>query len=150
MVIAIFGESCTGKSTLARALAGKRSMTVYSGRDYLRLARSEREAAEKFAALLRDPARDTVFVISEREQLRLLPECCVRVLVTADIGSIKERFAARMGGKLPPPVAAMLEKKHGTFDNEPFDVHIVSGEGTEQEACAAILSCCDQKGGRQI
>ena len=33
-----------------------------------------------------------------------------------------------MRGNLPAPVAAMLEKKHGCFDAEPYDIHVVSGE----------------------
>ena len=36
MVIAIFGESCTGKSTLARALKERLGGEVYTGKDYLR------------------------------------------------------------------------------------------------------------------
>lgn len=41
MLITIFGESCTGKSTLADALKERTGAQVYSGKDYLRLAKSE-------------------------------------------------------------------------------------------------------------
>ena len=37
-----------------------------------------------------------IYVISEKEQLALLPDRCVRVLVTASLETIKTRFAARM------------------------------------------------------
>jgi hypothetical protein len=33
-----------------------------------------------------------------------------------------------MRGNLPAPVVAMLEKKHGCFDAEPHDMHVVSEE----------------------
>ncbi len=38
------------------------------------------------------------------------------------------RFARRMRGNLPAPVATMLEKKHGCFDSQPHDIHIISEE----------------------
>ena len=52
----------------------------------------------------------------------------MRILVTADLETIKTRFAQRMRGNLPAPVAAMIEKKHGCFDAESYDIHVVSGE----------------------
>ena len=39
MVIGIFGESCTGKSTLAEKIAAGCSCEVFTGKDYLRLAK---------------------------------------------------------------------------------------------------------------
>ena len=69
-----------------------------------------------------------IYVISEKEHLPLLPEGALRILVTADLELIKSRFAQRMRGNLPASVAAMLEKKHGCFDAEPYDIHVVSGE----------------------
>ncbi len=41
MVIAIFGESCTGKTTLAERLKHALNAEVYAGKDYLRLAKNE-------------------------------------------------------------------------------------------------------------
>lgn len=144
MVIALIGESCTGKSTIADALREKLGAAVYSGRDYLRLAKNEAEAKEKFRAALAAAAEPggnaVIYVISEKEHLPLLPEGALRVLVTAELAVIVERFARRMGGKLPPPVAAMLERKHGMFDAEPHAIHIKSGEMGPDAACAAILA----------
>ena len=100
MVIALFGDSCTGKSTIAAALAPSLSAEVFSGKDYLKLAKSESMAAALFQKKLR--GEETIlYVISEKDQLALLPEGCVRVLVTAGLATIKERFAARMHGNLP-------------------------------------------------
>ena len=40
MVIGIFGESCTGKTTLANAIKEKLGGEVFSGKDYLRLSKN--------------------------------------------------------------------------------------------------------------
>lgn len=143
MLVTIFGESCTGKSTLAEALKARTGAEVYSGKDYLRLAKSEGEARALFQKQLKGAAEgtgDLIYVIAEPELLSLVPEGGVRVLVTADLDEIKSRFAARMGGTLPPPVAAMLERKHGCFDQVPHDVHMVSGADSVDGVCDQILS----------
>lgn len=135
MMIAIFGESCTGKSTLADALKNRLHAEVYTGKDYLRLAANETIAKKLFRDKLAQAVtgENRIYVISEKEHLALLPEGCVRILVTADLETIQQRFAQRMGGKLPAPVAAMLERKHGCFDRELADYHVVSGQ-TDIEA----------------
>ena len=69
-----------------------------------------------------------IYVISEKEHLVLLPKGALRILVTADLELIKSRFTQRMRGNLPASVANMLEKKHGCFDAEPHDMHVVSEE----------------------
>ena len=130
MVIAIFGESCTGKSTLADKLAVSFPCEVFTGKDYLRLAKNENMAKVMFRKKLDAAIRSEhiLYVISETEHLPLLPEGALRILVTAELELIKSRFAQRMRGNLPAPVAAMLEKKHGCFDTQPFDIHVISGE----------------------
>ena len=52
MVIGIFGESCTGKSTLADKLKESIHAQVYTGRDYLRLEKSEAAAKQSFRTKL--------------------------------------------------------------------------------------------------
>ncbi len=130
MVIGIFGESCTGKSTLAEMIAARIPCQVFSGKDYLRLAKNENIARTMFQKKLTAAVNgeNIIYVISETEHLWLLPDGALRVLVTAELELIKSRFAQRMRGNLPGPVAAMLEKKHGCFDNEPHQIRIVSGE----------------------
>lgn len=137
MVIGIFGESCTGKSTLAERIAAGLSCEVFTGKDYLRLAKNENIAKAMFGKKLTAAVtgENIIYVISEKEHLPLLPEGALRILVTADLELIKSRFARRMRGNLPAPVAAMLEKKHGCFDAEPHDIHVVSGE-TDLDAVA--------------
>ena len=51
-------------------------------------------------------------MISEPDQLDLLPEGAVRILVSADPDTIKARFKARMRSVLSTPVEWMLESKH--------------------------------------
>jgi len=127
MIIALIGESCTGKSAIANELSKRTAAKVYTGKDYLKLAKNEPEAKKLFADLLRDHEGTEdiiVYVISEKEHLTFLPGKTFRVLVTADLDTIKARFAKRMNGNLPPAVAAMLEAKHGLFDDVKHDLKI--------------------------
>ena len=141
MVIGIFGESCTGKSTLAEKIATSFPCEVFTGKDYLRLAKNENIAKVMFQKKLSAAVscENIIYVISEKEHLSLLPEGALRILITADLELIKSRFAKRMRGNLPAPVAAMLEKKHGCFDAESHDIHVVSGE-TDLDAVVAQIN----------
>ena len=140
MVIGIFGESCTGKSALAEKIAAGLSCVVFTGKDYLRLAKNENIAKAMFQKKLNAAVNgeNIIFVISEKEHLVLLPKGARRILVTADLELIKSRFAQRMCGNLPVPVTAMLEKKHGCFDAEPHEIHVISGETDLDEVCRQI------------
>ena len=101
------GESCTGKSTLAEAVEKGIGGEIYSGKDYLRLAKSQGEAEQLFRRKMEQAVNGSN-------------------LLTAQLDTIKERFTARMHGMLPLPVAAMLEKKHGCFDEETADIRFES------------------------
>ncbi len=142
MVIGILGESCTGKSTLAAKLKEHINAQIYTGRDYLRLEKNEAAALQSFRTKLREAVNgeNIIYVISEREHLPLLPDGSIRVLVTADLEVIKTRFAVRMHGNLPAPVAAMLEKKHGSFDMEPHDIHVISEQTDIDDVCRKIAA----------
>ena len=141
MLIAIFGESCTGKSTLAKTLKASLGAEIYTGKDFLRIARNEAIAAKLFQKKLEEAVSGAhiIYVIAEREHLALLPDGAVRVLMTADLEQILERFAARMHGNLPVPVKNMLEKKHGAFDRERYDYHIHNNKNSDN-VCADICS----------
>lgn len=142
MVIGIFGESCTGKSTLADKISAKYPCEVFTGKDYLRLAKNENIAKLMFQKKLAAAVHgdNIIYVISEKEHLPLLPDGAFRILVTADLELIKSRFAQRMRGNLPAPVEAMLEKKHGCFDAEPYDIHVVSGQTDLDSVVSHILN----------
>ena len=140
MVIGIFGESCTGKSTLAEKIAASFPCEVFTGKDYLRLAKNENIAKALFQKKLNAAVNgeNIIYAISETEHLPLLPEGSLRILVTADLELIKSRFAQRMRGNLPAPVATMLEKKHSCFDSQPHDIHVISEE-TDLDAIVAQI-----------
>ena len=146
MVVGIIGENCSGKSTLAEAIKKELTGEIITGKDYLRMARSESEAVALFKEKLRQgvTGENILYVISEPEQLKLLPEGAVRVLVSADIDTIKERFRQRMHGNLPAPVAQMLEKKHGMFDSGTYDCRFDGVNGDPAALCAELRSLRDE------
>lgn len=123
MVIGIIGENCSGKSTLAEKIGAELGAEIISGNDYLRMAKSESEARKLFREKLKDAVSgdNIIYVISEPVQLASLPDGAIRILVKADLETIKERFRTRMHGNLPDPVAKMLERKHGMFDEDTYD-----------------------------
>ena len=140
MVIAIVGENCSGKSFLADEIKKALGAEIITGKDYLRMAKSESEATVLFKNKLKQAVDlgKIVYVISEPELLALLPEGTVKILVTADLDTIKDRFRARMHGNLPAPVAQMLEKKHGMFDNGIYDYRYNGANGDPTALCEAL------------
>lgn len=118
MLIAILGENCTGKSTLAKKISEKTKAKIFSGKDYLRLEKNPSLAEKKFKEILKEAVSEenVIYLITEKEHLSLLPEGAVKIVLTADLEVIKERFRARMRGSLPIAVEKMLESKHGMFD----------------------------------
>ena len=133
MVIGIIGENCSGKSTLAENIKEEIGAEIISGKDYLRLAKSENDAVLLFKEKLENAVSgdNVIYVISEKEQLCFLPEGAIKILVVADIETIKERFKQRMRGNLPKPVEQMLERKHGMFDDVEYDFKF---DGTSDNA----------------
>ena len=140
MVIGIIGENCSGKSTLADELGKVIAAEIVTGKDYLRMARNEQDAAAAFRSKLSRALTggSIIYVISEKEHLSLLPPGAVRILVRADLETIKERFRARMHGHLPAPVEQMLEKKHGMFDDGTYDYRFDSGTDDAAALCEEV------------
>lgn len=133
MVYCIFGENCTGKKALAEKICKKTGAVLYCGKDYLRLAPSEADAAAAFHTLLSEADARIVYVSEEESRLSFVPDTAVKILMTADLEIIKERSAQRMGGPLPPHVEKILERKHGSFDALPHDYHVHNGMWNELE-----------------
>ena len=140
MVYGIIGENCSGKSTLAEEIKKTIGAEIITGKDYLRMAKSESEAVMLFRKKLENAVNgeNIIYVISEPEHLKLLPKDAIRVLVSADIDTIKERFKARMHGNLPAPVAQMLEKKHGIFDTDTYDYRFDGAHGDAAAFCEML------------
>ena len=126
MLIAIIGENCVGKSTLATRLNEILQGKIYSGKDYLRLEKNPARAENTFKALLNDAVtgENIIYLITEKEHLALLPQGAFRIVLTADLDTIKARFRERMHGNLPLPVEKMLEAKHGMYDDLPCQMKL--------------------------
>lgn len=144
MLICIIGENCSGKSTLADEIKKSIDAQVVTGKDYLRMAKSESEAVILFKEKLRNAVsgENIIYVISEQEHINLLPDGAIRILVSADIDTIKERFRARMHGNLPAPVEQMLEKKHGMFDGGVYDYYFDGVSGDAAALCETLKKLC--------
>lgn len=50
----------------------------------------------------------------------------------------KSRFAVRMHGNVPAPVAAMLERKANAFTSGTYDLTVHSDTSTPEEICTII------------
>ena len=140
MVIGIIGENCSGKSTLAEKIKAELGAEIVTGKDYLRMAKSESEAVSLFREKLRKAVSgdNIIYVIADPEHVKLLPDGAIRILVTADLETIKERFRARMRGNLPAPVALMLERKHGMFDSGEYDYRFDGATGDAESFCVVL------------
>ena len=75
MVIGIIGENCSGKSTLAEKIGKAMEAEIITGKDYLRMARSESEAKTLFREKMKAAVSGSniIYVISDPEHLELLP-----------------------------------------------------------------------------
>ncbi|MBQ9562069.1 MAG: hypothetical protein IJU99_01330 [Lachnospiraceae bacterium] len=146
MVIGIIGENCSGKSTLADKIKESLGAEIVTGKDYLRMAKSESEARRLFRKKLEDAVTtgSIIYVISELDHVGLLPDEAVRILVSADLDTIKERFRARMHGNLPAPVAGMLEKKHGMFDSGDYDYRYDGVNGDPAALCEELKKAAEE------
>lgn len=140
MLIAIIGENCVGKSTVANLIKQKINVTVYTGKDYLRLEKNQDLAKLRFKQILQDAVlgENIIYVISENEHLQFLCDGAIKILVSARLETIKSRFAKRMGGVLPAPLEKMLESRHGAFDNIECDLKI-DGENFNEQTIFSLL-----------
>ena len=147
MVFGIIGENCSGKSTLAEKMKAEFGAEIVTGKDYLRMAKSESEAVSLFREkLCRAVSGDNIiYVIADPEHMKLLPDDAIRILVKADIDTIKERFKARMHGNLPAPVAGMLEKKHGMFDSGSYDCCFDGVNGDPASLCETLRKAAEDE-----
>ena len=147
MVFGIIGENCSGKSTLAENIKTEFGAEIVTGKDYLRMAKSESEAVSLFMEkLCRAVSGDNIiYVIADPEHMKLLPDGAIRILVKADIDTIKERFKARMHGNLPAPVAGMLEKKHGMFDSGSYDCCFDGVNGDPASLCETLRKAAEDE-----
>ena len=140
MLIAIIGENCVGKSTLANRINEAMGAKIYVGKDYLRLEKNPSMALEKFKAVLENAVagENVIYVITEKEHVQLLPKGAFRIVLTAKLDVIKERIKARMRGNLPMPLEKMLEAKHGVYDQ--LECHLKLDENYDIEEILKVLN----------
>lgn len=113
MLYILMGQSCTGKSTVANEMKLRIQADVFSGKDYLRMAKNENEAWNIFYEKLidaSDSATNLIYLVAEvsdLDRLNQIPDSC-KYKFNLDLDTIKSRFSSRMNGKLPIPVEKML------------------------------------------
>lgn len=127
MLLLFIGPSCSGKSSTADEIRKATGASVFAGRDYLRLAKSETEARATFKIRLVEAAGHSqlsedsiIYVIGDARiaaELQLQNIAGARwVKFTASTETLKTRFAARAGGHTPPGIEQMLERQRTQFE----------------------------------
>lgn len=120
MLFIFMGASCTGKSSAADDLKELMDVQIYTGKDYLRMAKNEDEAWKIFSKKLREASsnkdlscQSIIYVVSEKSILPKLQSINdgITIKFTANLDVVKSRFATRMKGNLPNPVEKMLERQ---------------------------------------
>lgn len=131
MLFILMGPSSTGKSTIATELNKELNGEIYTGKDYLRLAKNKDEAwnrfkSELFKVSVKDISSSIIFVTTEREDILQLRdiENAKFIKFTADLETLKSRFSERMGGNLPQPIEKMLERQLSEWENIEADLCI--------------------------
>jgi len=140
MIISLFGANCTGKSTVATYLSDKLNAKVYSGKDYLKLAKSKSEAMVIFKNMLSESSDDIIYVVTEIDDLNLLPKNAFKVLFTADLNTIKKRFAERINASFSIQIENMLKRKQELCSKQTYDLLVNSDTSTVLEITNQILT----------
>jgi len=147
MLFIFMGPSCTGKSSAANELKKLADVQIYTGKDYLRMAKNEQEAWKVFSEELKKAANNIdlkapsiVYIISEKNDVSKIEaiENAVTVKFTADLEVIKSRFAQRMKGNLPAPVEKMLEQQYTNWKDADAKLNIDTGTDTPDQAAKKI------------
>lgn len=150
MLIVFYGPGCSGKSSVAEIVAQRTGAEVWTGKDYLRLAKNEASARAEFIrrmkAAAEHPSLNTesmIYVLTGTPAS--IPELAemnhVRTIgFTADIETLKSRFAPRTGGRVPPPVAAMLERAKAASDAVDADSRFDTTDSEAVDIADAIIA----------
>lgn len=149
MLFIFMGQSCTGKSTAADKLKEQMNVEIYSGKDYLRMAKNESEAWKLFydklekAASNKDKSKESIiYVITEIELLNRVKEIedAYMIKFNAPLEIIKSRFADRMNGRLPQPVEKMIERQYLEWESITGDLNIDTSDNDMEEIIDFILA----------
>jgi len=147
MLYVFMGPSCSGKSSVARELKNLINIQIYTGKDYLRMAKNEHDAWKVFNEELKKASNNKelnsqsiVYVISEKNDVSKI-ECldnAVTIKFTANSEVIKSRFAQRMKGTLPKPVEKMLEQQLLDWKNVNAKLHVDTSTETLAEVVKKV------------
>ncbi|HZK34085.1 MAG TPA: hypothetical protein VFD33_02085 [Bacillota bacterium] len=149
MLFIFMGSSCTGKSTAANKIKERLDVEVFTGKDYLRMAKNKYEAWKLFydkllkASLKQDPVKGTIiYLITEKEELIKVKDIknSYKIKFTAPLDIIKERFSQRMNGILPKPVEDMLERKNKEWEAIDGDMTVDSSQEEEIEKLMQLFT----------
>ena len=140
------GPSCSGKSTAGEIVGKRTGAKIYSGKDYLRLAKAEGEAWRVFQEKMVEAAghgkeESLIFVCTEKELFDRISvkENIFTVRFTATPEDIKRRFAERMHGNLPKPLEMMLEKQMHLWEGIEAKLLVNSSSESPEDAAESIL-----------
>lgn len=148
MLFIFMGSSCTGKSTVAEELSKLTPSEVFTGKDYLRLAKNDKEAWRIFdenmtkASVDKDVSnKSIIYVISEKDVLSKINSLnsAITVKFTAHLDVVKERFAKRMRGNLPIPVEKMIEKQVKAFNDVESVLYVDTTDNNPTEIANTIF-----------
>ena len=142
------GQSCTGKSTIANKVKELTGAKIYTGKDYLRMAKDENQAWKLFHEKLskvgsnEESSKETIiYLITEKEELDRtvdIKDSC-KVKFNAPLDTIKSRFTKRMNGNLPQPVEKMLEKQYEEWKSVEGDINVDSSEEDDIERIVNLI-----------
>lgn len=146
MLFVFMGPSCSGKSTTGEIVGKRTGAKIYSGKDYLRLAKAEGEAWRVFQEKMVEAAghgkeESLIFVCTEKELFDRISvkENIFTVRFTATPEDIKRRFAERMHGNLPKPLEMMLEKQMHLWEGIEAKLLVNSSNESPEDAAESIL-----------
>ena len=148
MLYIFMGQSCTGKSTIANKMKELTGAEIFTGKDYLRMAKDENQAWELFHEMLLNAAskgessRETIiYIITEKAQLDRIIDIkdSFKVKFNTPLDTIKSRFAERMKGNLPQPVEKMLEKQYEEWKSVEGDINVDSSEENDIERIVSLI-----------
>lgn len=124
MLYVFAGPSCTGKSAVADLMKTKYGVQTFAGKDFMRLAKNPDEAWKLFYEVLSEASGKTslseasvVYMVTELDQLDKVKGLNDARIITFQAAPeiVKTRFASRMGGNMPAPVSAMIDKQLDTW-----------------------------------
>lgn len=133
MLYIFMGPSCSGKSSTAKELKKLIDVQIYSGKDYLRMAKNENDSWKIFERKLKESCDDRelnsqsiVYVISDKKDISKIKfiDDAITVNFIADAEIIKSRFAQRMNGNLPKPIEIMIEKQLSEWKDVTSKLHV--------------------------